>query len=97
MAELGENGKNGVDAAVSKAASDYAAGLSNEHRMLVVLKKELYEGTWEPMLDDLQNRLTGKPYIFKLVNRIKDDVDRIEEMRRFEAENNVDLGDYVEL
>ncbi len=97
MAELGENGKNGVDAAVSKAASDYVAGLSNEHRMLVVLKKELYEGTWEPMLDDLQNRLTGKPYIFKLVNRIKDDVDRIEEMRRFEAENNVDLGDYVEL
>ena len=72
MAELGENGDNGVEAAVSKAASDYAAGLSNEHRMLVVLKKELYEGTWEPMLDDLQNRLAGKPYIFKLVNRIND-------------------------
>ncbi len=97
MAELGENGENGGESADSKAVSDYAAGLSNEHRMLVVLKKDLYEGTWEPMLDDLQNRLAGKPYIFKLVNRIKDDVDRIEEMRRFEAENNVDLGDYVEL
>jgi len=97
MAESGENGDKGGEGAVSKVASEYAAGLSNEHRMLVVLKKELYDGTWEPMLDDLQNRLAGKPYIFKLVNRIKDDVDRIEEMRRFEAENNVDLGDYVEL
>ena len=97
MAELGENGDKGGEAAVSKAVSEYAARLSNEHRMLVVLKKELYEGAWEPMLDDLQNRLAGKPYIFKLVNRIKEDVDRIEEMRRFEAENNVDLGDYVEL
>jgi len=97
MAELGENGEKGGETAVSKAVSDYAARLSNEHRMLVVLKKELYEGAWEPMLDDLQNRLAGKPYIFKLVNRIKDDVERIEEMRRFEGENNVDLCDYVEL
>ena len=94
------SGKNQAmrDAAAAELlAADYAAGLSNEHRMLVVLKKDLYGGAWEPMLDDLQNRLAGKPYIFKLVNRIKDDVDRIEEMRRFEAENNVDLGDYVEL
>ena len=97
MAESGENGDKGDETAVSKAASDYAAGLSNEHRMLVVLKKELYDGMWEPMLDDLQNRLAGKPYIFKLVNRIKDDIERIEEMQKFEAENNVDLGDYVEL
>ena len=97
MAELGENSENMGETAVSKAAGDYAARLSNEHRMLVVLKKELYGGMWEPMLGDLQNRLAGKPYIFKLVNRINDDVERIEEMRRFEAENDVDLGDYVDL
>ncbi len=97
MAESGENGEKGDETAVGKAASEYAAGLSNEHRMLVVLKKDLYDGMWEPMLDDLRNRLAGKPYIFKLVNRIKDDIERIEEMQKFEAENNVDLGDYVEL
>ena len=51
----------------------------------------------QTMLDDLRNRLAGKPYIFKLVNRIRDDIERIEEMQKFEAENNVDLGDYVEL
>ena len=49
------------------------------------------------MLDDLRNRLAGKPYIFKLVNRIQDDIKRIEQMQEFESEHNIDLADYVEL
>ena len=97
MAGSGEKGKKGGRTAVGRAVKGYVVGLSNEHRMLVVLKKELYEGSWEPMLDDLQNRLAGKPYIFKLVNRIKDDIERIEEMQKFEAEHDLDLADYVEL
>ncbi len=69
----------------------------DEHRMLVVLKAQLYDGMWEPMLDDLRNRLTGKPYIFKLANRIKEDIRRIEEMQEFEDEHNIDLADYVKM
>jgi hypothetical protein len=65
--------------------------------MLVVLKAQLYGGSWEPMLDDLKNRLAGKPYIFKLANRIKDDIERIEQMRDFEAEHGIDLTEYVHL
>jgi hypothetical protein len=65
--------------------------------MLVVLKSQLYGGSWKPMLDDLRNRLAGKPYIFKLANRIQDDIERIEELERFEQEHGIDLGDYVEL
>jgi len=97
MEEPNEKGNKGSDTAVSKAVSDYVASLSDEHRMLVVLKKQLYGGSWEPMLDDLQNRLAGKPYIFKLVNRIKDDIERIEHMQNFEVEQNIDLADFVEL
>ena len=100
MAEPTRKGKKGVktgQAAVGRAVRRYVAGLSEEHRMLVVLKAELYDGSWEPMLDDLNNRLAGKPYIFKLVNRIKDDIERIEQMRTFEAEHGVDLAEYVEL
>lgn len=97
MDEPGDKAKKGVRTAVSKVVSGYVAGLSSEHRMLVLLKKELYGGSWGPMLDDLQNRLAGKPYIFKLVNRINDDIERMEEMQKFEAEHNVDLGEYVEL
>ena len=97
MDEPSENSDKGCETSVSKVVEDFVAGLSDEHRMLVVLKAQLYDGTWEPMLDDLENRLAGKPYIFKLVNRIKDDIERIGQMQKFEKENNVDLADYVEL
>ncbi len=97
MDEPSENSDKGSKTKASKVVEDFVAGLSDKHRMLVILKAQLYDGTWEPMLDDLKNRLAGKPYIFKLVNRIKDDVERIGQMQKFEKENNVDLADYVEL
>lgn len=96
MAEPARTG-NGPDKKVNKAVAEYVNRLSEEHRMLVALKAQLYGGSWEPMLDDLHNRLTGKPYIFKLVHRIQDDIERIGEMQRFETEHKVDLADYVEL
>ncbi len=83
--------------AVSGAVTEFVNSLSAEQRMLVILKAQLYGGTWEPMLDDLRNRLAGKPYIFKLANRIQDDIERIEEMSAFEAEHNIDLADHVDL
>ncbi|HSW02596.1 MAG TPA: hypothetical protein VLI39_20705 [Sedimentisphaerales bacterium] len=88
---------SGPDSNVAKAVADYVNRLSDEHKMLVALKSQLYGGSWDPMVDDLRNRLAGKPYIFKLVHRIQDDVERIEEMRKFETEHKVDLADYVEL
>ena len=97
MAEPSENSNNNVKTNVDRVVNDFVAILSDEHRMLVILKAQLYGGTWEPMLDDLRNRLEGKPYIFKLANRIKDDIERIEQMRKFEEEHNIDLADYVEL
>lgn len=97
MDEPSENSNKSVETRISKVVSDFVASLSDEHRMLVVLKAQLYGGTWEPMLDDLENRLAGKPYIFKLVNRIKDDIERIHRMREFEKEHNIDLSDFIEL
>jgi len=79
------------------AVDAFIRGLSDQYRMLVILKSQLYGGRWEPMLEDLQNRLEGKPYIFKLANRIKDDVERIQEMQAFEESHQVDLADYVKL
>ena len=97
MVEAVENSDKGGEAAVSKIVSDFVAGLSEEHRMLIVLKAELYDRSWEPMLDDLRNRLAGKPYILKLASRIQEDIERIEQMQNFEAERNIDLCDYVDL
>ena len=81
----------------NKTVIDFVNTLSKERKMLIVLKAKLYGGSWEPMLDDLQNRLAGKPYIFKLANRIQDDIERIEQMAKFEAEQNIDLADFVDL
>ncbi|MDP6633815.1 MAG: hypothetical protein QGG42_02875 [Phycisphaerae bacterium] len=75
----------------------FVDAMPSEERLLVVLKRELYEGSWDEMLADLQARLDNKPYIFKLANRITDDIDRIERLEEFERNHNVDLGDYIEL
>jgi len=88
-----EAGKN----AMRQDVSGYIKSLSDEFRMLVVLKRQLYGGSWESMLDDLRNRLAGKPYIFKLANRIQDDIERIEQMKKFEQDKKIDLADYVEM
>jgi len=97
MAKGYEKKANHQTEPVDKDVENFVKGLSEEHRMLVVLKAQLYGGSWKPMLDDLDNRLAGKPYIFKLVNRIKDDVDRIEEMKAFEDAHDVDLAEFVSL
>ena len=80
-----------------RAVSDFVRELSTEDKMLVVLKTQLYGGKWQPMYDDLKNRLQGKPYIFKLANRINDDIERIEQMREFEDQYKVDLAEYVDM
>lgn len=89
--------------------------LSQEERMLIVLRRGLYEDQpehavederaeekrcrresgWQAMLNDLRNRLEGNPYIFKLANRIQDDIERIQMLQGFERELDVDLADYV--
>ena len=97
MAEETENaadeGQNSAETQVRR----FIAGLDDKHKMLVILKAQLYGNRWEPMLQDLQNRLEGKPYIFKLANRINDDIGRIERMRNFEKQYEINLADFVHL
>jgi hypothetical protein len=78
-------------------ARRFAEGLTSEERMLVVLKRELYEGSWDEMVADLTARLEGRPYIFKLAHRIVDDLQRIQRLREFEQRHGVDLGEFVSL
>lgn len=65
--------------------------LNPDQRDLVLLRDELYEGSWDKMASDLKNRLEGKPYIFKLVNRIQQDIKNIEELRALERDKGIDL------
>lgn len=97
MAEPEKTSKRSPKQTVSKAVSEFVDHLSEESRMLVALKSQLYGGSWELMLDDLRNRLDGKPYIFKLANRIQDDIERIEKMAQFETDHEIDLADFVHI
>ncbi|HUS90805.1 MAG TPA: hypothetical protein VM695_03105 [Phycisphaerae bacterium] len=82
---------------VGRKVRRFVEGMTNEERMLVVLKAELYDGDWDEMVADLQARLDGRPYIFKLAHRITDDLERIGRLREFEVSCGVDLCDYVQL
>ena len=75
----------------------FVSRLTSEERMLVVLKRELYEGSWDAMLADLHARLEGKPYVFRLANRIHDDIERIGRLKAFEQAQQADLADHVNL
>lgn len=97
MDKLRQNPENSGNSPDDKLVADYVNNLSDEHRMLVILKANLYGGSYETMLNDLQNRMDGKPYIFKLVNRIKDDIERIGELMEFEDAHGVDLSEYVKM
>lgn len=82
-------------AGATVSAEEFLSRLTEEERMLVLLHRELYENSWQAMLNDLRNRLDGKPYIFKLASRIQDDIARIEKLQSFERENNVKLSDFI--
>ncbi len=69
--------------------------LMPDQRDLVLLRDELYDGSWDDMLADLKNRMAGKPYIFKLVNRIQQDIAMIEDLRALEKEKGINLRDLL--
>ncbi len=74
---------------------EFVMGMTPEERMLITLRDELYGGGWEEMQTDLEERLAGRPYVFKLASRIEDDLTRIRRMRAVEDENDVNLTDYL--
>jgi hypothetical protein len=45
---------------------------------LIALRDGLYGGSWDCMLADLRKRLNSRPYVFKLFERIRDDIATIE-------------------
>ncbi|MCU0722039.1 MAG: hypothetical protein MUC63_00215 [Planctomycetes bacterium] len=80
---------------MDEAHRKYCEALTPEEKMLVTLREELYFGSWEKMQQDLKDRLKGRPYIFKLVNRIEEDLERIEKLQAYELKNGVNLSELL--
>ena len=83
----------GTEMAASQHEKFYGA-LSHPERILVDLRDEIYDGSWEQMLRDLRDRLQKKPFIFKLVNQIQDDIVRIEKLADYEKKHRLNLADF---
>jgi len=69
----------------------FLEGLTREDRLLVAIRDELYEGSWDEVVADLEARRARKPHVVKLASRIEDDLTRVEKLRAFEREHAVDL------
>lgn len=79
----------------NRSSVNFYESLSEEETMLLTLRDELYGGGWEKMEQDLRDRLQGRPYIFKLVNRIEEDLHRIEKLKGYEGDHGINLADYA--
>ncbi len=73
---------------------NFLNNLSVEENMLIRIRDELYESSWDKMRRDLENRIQGRPYIFKLVSRTEHDIQTIEILEKYENKNNVNLGSF---
>jgi hypothetical protein len=58
---------------------------------MVIIRDELYDGSWEEMEKDLRDRLNGKPVIEKLVKKIYRDLEYIDQLRTIEKAEGINL------
>jgi len=80
----------------------YAAqscSLTEEEQMLVLLRDELYEGSWDDFVQDLNDRLANKPHVFDIIpasprlqETIREHLRLIGKLRQLEATEQVDLA-----
>jgi len=71
--------------------------LTDQEKVLIVCTKELYDGSWDAITYDLVERLEGRPYIFKLGERIREDIERVQHLREVEDRSGIHLSDYVKI
>jgi hypothetical protein len=85
-------GASGSDPYLDVPPEIFIDRLESHERVLVDLKDQLYEGSWERILDDLRSRLDNKPYLFKLSQTISRDLAAIERMKSYEMRHKVSLS-----
>ena len=73
-----------------------ASSLGPAERTLVLLRDELYGGSWDELVADLEARQNRNPFVFKLNSRIEEDLERIAKLRALEGETGQDLADLLE-
>ncbi|MGE4633540.1 MAG: hypothetical protein AAEJ47_10935 [Planctomycetota bacterium] len=81
---------------VSDEHREFLRKLPPQERTLLVLREELYEGSWDEMKVDLESRLNKGPHVFELAEKIEADMERIERLVSYENSHDIDLGEYLD-
>lgn len=89
---VGASEEIGSDPILDVPVEVFLARLEPYERVLLDVKDQLYEGSWERILGDLRARLDNKPYLYKLSQTIARDVAAIERMRAYELRWRVNLS-----
>lgn len=97
--KAGKKTKQGVGKSTKKKAlqvvEDFARGLAETERIALIVRDELFGGSWENMRKDLEARAAGRPYVFRLASRIDEDLKAVAKLGAFERRRKVDLSDYL--
>lgn len=91
----GGPGAAGSDPFLDVPPEVFLSRMEPYERVLIDVKDQLYEGSWDRILGDLRSRLDGKPYIFKLSQTIARDIVAVERMKSYEMRNKVSLSQLV--
>jgi hypothetical protein len=70
--------------------------LTGHERMLIALRDNLYGGSWDEFLGDLKTRLSRRPYVFQLIDKLKEDIEAIERLQKYEKDTGVKLTEETE-
>ena len=72
--------------------AEYVKRLEPYERVLIELRDQLYEGSWDRVLQDLRARQCGEPFVYKLSQTIARDIEAIERLQHYEQEHQLDLA-----
>ena len=88
-------GRRGREKAAPQAVPEFVRGLAETERIALIVRDELFAGSWESMRKDLEARAAGRPYVFKLATRIEEDLKAVDKLSAFERRRKVNLADYL--
>lgn len=86
-----------ADSASGKRRGAVPLKLTRDDKMLILLREELYGGSWKRMEEDLQGRLDARLHVFRfrLARRIEADLERIRRLALQEKALGVNFADLV--
>ena len=88
-------GKRGPTKTASGGVEEFARGLAETERIALIVRDELFGGSWENMRRDLEARAAGRPFVFRLASRIDEDLKAVAKLSAFERRRKVNLAEYL--